>query len=63
MVKIRELRRRFELDGPKATVTHFTEALHQGLLRPEHSAPQLAEGLVPDGSEWVRPLTRARAVA
>ncbi len=57
MVKIRELRRRFELDGPKATVTHFTEALQEGLVRPEQfSLRELAEGLVRDGSEWVRSL-------
>jgi hypothetical protein len=57
VVKIRELRRRFELDGPKATVTHFTEALQEGILRPEEfSIRELAEGLVRDGSEWVRSL-------
>ncbi len=55
MVKTRELRRRYELDGPRPTIAHLTEALREGILRPEDfSLRDLAEGLVPDGGEWVR---------
>lgn len=54
-IKYRELRRRYELDGPDATVRHLREALSHGHLRPEDfSIRDLAEGLVSDGSEWVR---------
>ncbi len=56
-IKYRELRRRYELDGPKKTVEHLSEALSQGQLRPEDfSLRDLAEGLIPDGHEWVRML-------
>ncbi len=55
MIKTRELRRRFELDGPQQTIGHLTEALEEGVLRPEDfSLRDLAEGLVLDGGEWVR---------
>lgn len=55
MIKTRELKRRYELDGPRQTIAHLTEALEQGHLRPEDfSIRDLAEGLVPDGHEWVR---------
>jgi hypothetical protein len=55
VIKTRELRRRFELDGPQQTISHLTEALEEGILRPEDfSLRDLAEGLVPDGGEWVR---------
>lgn len=57
MIKTRELKRRFELDGPQRTVTHLTEALRDKHLRPEQfSIRDLAEGLVVDGHEWVRNL-------
>ncbi len=55
MIKISELKRRYELDGPRQTIAHLTEALQQGHLRAEDfSIRDLAEGLVPDGHEWVR---------
>jgi hypothetical protein len=55
VIKTRELKRRYELDGPQQTISHLTEALREGHLRPEHfSIRDLAEGLVPDGHHWVR---------
>ncbi len=57
MLKYRELKRRYTLDGPQKTITHLSEALREGHLRPEDfSLRDLAEGLVPDGGEWVRNL-------
>ena len=57
MVKTRELKRRFELEGAQRTIAHLTEALKKRHLRPEDfSLRDLAEGLVPDGHEWVRSL-------
>lgn len=57
MVKTRELKRRFELDGPQQTIAHLTESLAQRHLRAEDfSIRDLAEGLVRDGHEWVRAL-------
>jgi hypothetical protein len=57
VIKTRELKRRFELDGPQSTVTHLTEALRDKILRPEQfSIRDLAEGLVADGHQWVRNL-------
>ena len=54
-IRYRELRRRYELDGPDKTVGHLREALDQGDLRPDDfSLRDLAEGLVPDGHQWVR---------
>ena len=54
-IKYRELRRRYELDGPERTTTHLREALQQGHLRPDDfSLRDLAEALVPDGHHWVR---------
>ena len=54
-IRYKELRRRYELDGPAKTVKHLSESLSQGHLRPEDfSIRDLAEGLVPDGHEWVR---------
>jgi hypothetical protein len=54
-LKYRELKRRYELDGAEQTVTHLSEALRDGHLRPEDfSIRDLAEALVPDGREWVR---------
>ncbi|MGD9645220.1 MAG: hypothetical protein AB7U73_05875 [Pirellulales bacterium] len=54
-IKYRELRRQYELDGPQRTVEHLSEALAEKQLRPtDFSLRDLAEGLVPDGREWVR---------
>jgi hypothetical protein len=54
-IKYRELKRRYELDGPRKTTEHLSEALREGHLRPdEFSLRDLAEGLVPDGHHWVR---------
>ena len=54
-IRYRELRRRYEADGPEKTVRHLSEALQKGDLKPEDfSIRDLAEGLVPDGHEWVR---------
>lgn len=54
-IKYRELRRRYELDGPQQTVKHLSEALAGGQLKPEDfSLRDMAESLVPDGREWVR---------
>lgn len=57
MVKARELKRRYQLEGPQRTVAHLQEALTKKHLRPEEfSIRDLAEGLIPDGHEWVRGL-------
>jgi hypothetical protein len=54
-LKYRELKRRYDLDGANQTVIHLSEALREGHLKPEDfSIRDLAEALVPDGSEWVR---------
>jgi hypothetical protein len=56
-IKYRELKRRYELDGPRKTTAHLGEALAQRQLKPEDfSIRDLAEALVPDGYEWVRSL-------
>jgi hypothetical protein len=56
-LKYRELKRRYELDGADKTVSHLSEALQTGHLKPEDfSFRDLAEALVPDGREWVRML-------
>jgi hypothetical protein len=56
-IKYRELKRRYDLDGPRRTTAHLSEALTQRQLRPEDfSIRDLAESLVPDGHEWVRSL-------
>lgn len=53
----RELKRRYELDGPDQTVQHLSESLQAGDLRPEDfSIRDLAETLVPEGRQWVRML-------
>lgn len=53
-IKYRELRRRYELDGPQQTVKHLAEALASGQLKPEDfSLRDMAESLVPGGREWV----------
>lgn len=57
MIKYRELKRRYELDGPHKTVEHLSEALVTKQLRAEDfSLRDLAESLVPGGGEWVRTL-------
>jgi hypothetical protein len=57
VVKTRELKRRFELDGPRRTVEYLNESLKKRILKPEDfSFRDLAEGLIPDGHEWVRQL-------
>jgi hypothetical protein len=56
-LKYRELKRRYDLDGADQTVSHLSEALREGHLKPEDfSIRDLAEALVPDGREWVRML-------
>ena len=56
-LQYRELKRRYQLEGAEQTVKHLSEALHEKHLRPEDfSIRDLAEALVPDGSEWVRQL-------
>ncbi len=56
-IKYRELKRRYELDGPQQTVAHLSEALDKKELAPEDfSLRDLAETLVPDGGQWVRSL-------
>lgn len=53
-INYRELRRRYELDGPKKTVVHLHEALRERHLKPnDFSLRGLAESLVRDGREWV----------
>lgn len=57
MLNYRELKRRYELDGPQRTIAHLSEALHEKHLRAEDfSLRDLAEALVPEGREWVRSL-------
>jgi len=57
MIQYRELKRRYELDGPQRCTQHLREALAQKHLRPEDfSLRDLAETLVPDGHHWVRSL-------
>jgi len=56
-IRYRELKRRYELDGAQRTVAQLSEALREKQLRPEDfSLRELAEGLIPDGHEWVREL-------
>lgn len=56
-INCRELRKRFEMDGPQKTVDHLTEALQSGDLKPEDfSLRDLAEGLIPDGAARLREL-------
>ena len=53
-IKYRELKKRYELDGPVKTVRHLSEALEKKELRPEDfSLRDLAETLVPSGRDWV----------
>lgn len=56
-INCRELKRRYELDGPRQTTVHLSEALREGHLRPEDfSLRDLAESLIPGGHDWVREL-------
>jgi len=56
-LKYRELKRRYETDGAEQTVSHLSEALQAGHLKPDDfSIRDLAEALVPEGREWVRML-------
>jgi len=56
-LKYRELKRRYDSDGAEQTVSHLSDALRGGDLKPEDfSIRDLAEALVPDGREWVRML-------
>jgi hypothetical protein len=57
VIRYRELKRRYELDGAAKTVAHLSEALEKEQLRADDfSLRDLAEALVPCGSEWVRSL-------
>jgi len=54
-INYRELKRRYELDGPQQTVRHLREALQQGDLQPEDfSLRELAEATL--GVAWVKQL-------
>jgi len=56
-IKTQELKRRYQLDGAAKTTQHLREALSEKHLAPEDfSIRDLAEGLIPDGPEWVRTL-------
>ncbi|HEY1598329.1 MAG TPA: hypothetical protein VGG64_01915, partial [Pirellulales bacterium] len=56
-INYRDLKRRYELEGPRNTVVHLAEALRQRHLRADDfSLRDLAETLVADGREWVRAL-------
>lgn len=57
LIKYKELKRRYELDGAEKTVHHLSEALAKKELKSEDfSLRDLAESLVPDGHHWVREL-------
>ncbi len=63
-INYRELKRRVELDGLKKTTEHLTEAIDNRQLLPEDfSLRDLAEALIPDGSEWVRTLDPCGALS
>lgn len=54
-INYRELRRRYELDGPQSTTAHLREALETRALAPDDfSLRELAEATL--GTEWVRQL-------
>ncbi len=56
-IKYKELRKRFETDGPENTVRHLGEALRKKDLRGEDfSIRELAEALIPGGHHWIREL-------
>ena len=57
MIKYKELRKRYEIDGAEKTIRHLGEALKSRELKPEDfSIRDLAEGLIPDGHHWIREL-------
>lgn len=57
VINATELRRKYELLGPKETCHRLTEALREGHLKAsDFSLRDMAEGLVPDGREWLRSL-------
>lgn len=59
-INAQEIKRRYELEGPKKTVAHLREALEQKHLAPsDFSIRDLAIGLVPDGREWVESMNPA----
>lgn len=61
-IKYRELKRRYELDGPQRTVDHLSTALRQhDLAAEDFSLRDLAEALIPSGHEWVRSLDPRQA--
>ena len=56
-IKYRELRKRYDMDGAEKTVQHLSEALADGQLKADDfSIRDLAEGLIPGGSRWIREL-------
>ena len=60
-VKARELRRRFELDGPGKSFQHLNEALREKHLRAEDfSLRDLAESFC--GPQWVNSLDPSRII-
>lgn len=57
LIDYKDLKRQYELDGPRKTCGHMAESLEQKHLKPEDfSLKELAEAVVPDGREWVRSL-------
>lgn len=67
-IKLRELKRRIELEGVGETCSHFREALMEGLIKPDDvSIRDLAEAFVmtrdgsPCGREWVASLDPRRS--
>jgi hypothetical protein len=62
MIQVLELRRQYELLGPRETVSRLTEALEKKQIHPEDlSIRDLAEALIPDGTEYVRSLDPRRS--
>jgi len=56
-INYRDLKRQYELDGPRTVVAELKQTLRERKMRPEDfSLRDLAEALVPDGREWVRTL-------
>lgn len=56
-INYREMKRRYDLDGPDATSRHLKTAIQEGQLKPrDFRIRELAEALIPDGCEFVRML-------
>ncbi len=56
-IKYRDIKRRYDLEGPQRTVAHLCGALREKKVKPDDfSIRDLAEALVPEGREWVRTL-------